>query len=213
MKINKRSLIRVVTSIVLLGSCSFVWAKYNEFVIYNDIDNIGTMNEAEKAHFFENIYPTAEQISDYLRDATILFSYNRARSGAPARSYENEIIYLDTDRHYYEWRASGKNEFDSGSWSIHDRFMISNFRGTRKYQRVQVFCRHDKYLLPQYQTDNCRIADGLVRLLSRGYDQVYEYRKGNAFGISEGTELPFIIPRDSTASFESFLALYRSSTK
>jgi len=151
---------------VLLGSCSFVWAKYNEFVIYNDIDNIGTMNEAEKAHFFENIYPTAEQISDYLRDATILFSYNRARSGAPARSYENEIIYLDTDRHYYEWRASGKNEFDSGSWSIHDRFMISNFRGTRKYQRVQVFCRHDKYLLPQYQTDNCRIADGLVRLLS-----------------------------------------------
>jgi hypothetical protein len=213
MNINRRSLLRGIASVLLLGTLVFAWMKYNELVIYNDIDSIGTMNETEKALFFENIYPTADQISDYLSDATILISYNRARSGAPARSYENEIIYLDTDRHYYEWRASGKNEFDAGSWAIHDRFMISNFHGRRKFQWVQVFCRQDKYLLQQYQTDNCRIADGLLRLLSRGYDQNYEYRKGNAFGISEGAELPFIIPRDTAASFDSFIALYHSSTK
>lgn len=212
---NKRLLLRIAVPAVLLFLCIFTLIKYNELAIYDDIDNIAFTNESDKARIFEHEYPTAEQISDYLSDATIVYSYDMSKPDASKHVYENKIIYLDTDHHYYQWRAAGKNvsSFDAGSWSIRDRFMISKFRGRRRYQWVQLFCRHDKYLAPQYQIDNCRIAYELVPLFSRGYKQVYDYKKGNAFNISEGTKLPFEIPVDSPASFDKLLALYRLSTK
>jgi hypothetical protein len=213
MSTNRQSWLRGIVFALLTSASIFTWIKYNDLVIYNDVNDVGAMNEAEKARFFEHTYPTAEQISDYLSDATIVISYNMIRLGAPGHLYENKIIYLDTDHRYYQWRASGINEFDTGSWSIRDRFMISNFHGRRKYQWVELFCLRDNRLSPQDQVDNCKIADGLGRLLSRGYEQLNEYRKGDTFSISNGVDLPFRIPNDSAASFDGFLALYHLSTK
>jgi hypothetical protein len=179
MKINKRLLLRIAVPAVLLFLCVFALIKYNELVIYNNAD------------IFEHEYPTAKQISDYLSDATIVGSYDMSKPFASRHVYQNMIVYLDADYHYYQWRSAGNiNLFDAGSWSTYVRFMISKLHGERRYQWVQVFCLHSNYKEPVEQINNCQIAyKPAPYFLTRA--KQYDYKKGKRVQHFRGSQVAF----------------------
>jgi hypothetical protein len=211
-----RPIIKLATLFIIATAAAiYVFLKYDELVIYRDVGNIGAMTDAERAREFEREYPTADQISNYLNDATVVVSVRTSKPEAARQIYGNTIFYLDSNNRYYAWDAGnpyGRYTSRAGNWSISPHFLISKFHDKRRYRWVQVICIFNKYMAPQFQAENCEIVSDFKALPLWGNHSSREYRKGNVFGVSGEGDLPFSIPNNAPVTMDSLISLSRSSS-
>jgi len=170
-------------SVVAVCMCLVFVYLINRLVMFENVDRSISGGMYAKMEHFTRAYPTGDEISAYLSDATLLLS---------RPPVDNRVYYFDEDHNYIVWRD---NIPYLGTWSSAPFIKIMTFEGRWRITTVNLFCHwafdvHSGYI--SNQVDNCYIVESLDQLFTDPH-ATHEYRKGNIFKLSK-SKVPFPLP-------------------
>jgi hypothetical protein len=135
-----------------------------------------------RQRYFAQVFPSENDITEYLSDVTILHS--RPPIG-------NDVFFFSSHHIYLFWK---NNTVETGIWRLRPKLEIITFDGRWRVAVVHSFCRWNPNEAAETQQDNCYLLHSLDAILAYGRDTRTEYRKGNALKLSEGQRPPFQLP-------------------
>jgi len=185
--------VRTFSVLAICMCLAFVYL-INRFVMFENVDrSISGSFYAKMAHL-TRAYPSDNEISTYLSDATLLLS----------RPHDNRVYYFDDDHNYILWRD---NIPYLGTWSSAPFIKIMTFEGRWRITTVNLFCNLPLDIYNGYPVNyegNCYVVELIDQLFAYSH-AAREYRNGNIFKLSK-SKVPFPLP-SSDITIDHLLAI------
>ncbi len=174
---------KYVVIVALVALAIFGWTEVYDRILPTEYiassPDSGLVHEKD----FDHRYLTATEISDYLRDTTMLLS-----SPQQDDLVLTSVIYLNADHTFVRWHSI---DIHSGHWTTQSKIQRRVYRDRSRWVVVQLFCQwHPNE--PELNVDNCQVAYDQSSLFQN--DRLLEKVSGNPLGLDATKRAPFQLP-------------------
>ena len=174
---------KYVAIVALVVLAIFGWTEVSDRILPTEYIAFTTGSDLVHEKDFDHQYLTATEISDYLRDTTMLLSNPQLND-----LVLTSVIYLNADHAFVRWHSI---DIDSGHWTTQSKIQRRVYRDRSKWVLVQLFCQwHPNE--PELNVDNCQIAYDHSSLFQN--DRLLEKVSGNPLGLDATRRAPFQLP-------------------
>ena len=142
-----------------------------------DLDKRYDPKTGYAAKYFSQKFPSAQEIEDYWRDATLVIS--------DPQHFGNIVRYFDDHRQIISWFGS---RLAQSEWNLSSVWQLLKFDGHARFVVIQKFCTHSS----ENPDGACQLVSDTGALLNRGTS---EYRKSDIFGLAGRKNPPFPMPK------------------